>query len=184
MLVTRSLVMLALMFASQAALAIPIQYELQSLGGNEYRYEYTITNDGSLNNEATVEWFTIFFEAAPYDEKSLSIVTADPPAAEWDEVILASAPLVNPAYDAFALAGGIGAGDTVSGFRVRFAWLGPGTPGAQPFEIYDSTTFGVLFEGSTEPRTTAIPEPGSLVLVLVGAIAAFAASLRRTGQAA
>ncbi|AHK80667.1 hypothetical protein M911_07780 [Ectothiorhodospira haloalkaliphila] len=184
MLVARSFVMLALVFASQAAHAIPIQYELQSLGGSEYRYEYTITNDRSLEDEATVEWFTIFFEAALYDENSLYIVTADPPAAEWDEVILASAPLVDPAYDAFARAGGIAVDETVTGFKVQFAWLGSGTPGPQPFEIYDSTTFEVLFEGSTEPRTTAIPEPGSLVLVLVGAIAAFAASLRRTGQAA
>ncbi len=50
-------------------------------------------------------------------------------------------------------------------FPVSFVWLGTGTPGAQPFEVFDADFF-VIDTGSTSPfGAPAIPEPGSLLLV-------------------
>ncbi|ANB03668.1 hypothetical protein ECTOBSL9_0942 [Ectothiorhodospira sp. BSL-9] len=168
--------MLALVFASQAALAIPIQYKVESLGGNDFRYEYTVTNDGSLGAGVALEGFTILFDTDLYDEGSLLIVTADPLASDWDEFILAGGLGVDPAYDAFEAA--IAVGETVSGFKVEFYWLGSGTPGSQPYQIYDPDTFDVLFTGDTQPEATAVPATGSLVLML-GGIAGLAASMCR-----
>ena len=180
---TRILATLTLLLAAQTAHAIPINYELTSLGGTSYRYDYTVTNDGSLGAGVAIDWFAILFDPALYDESSLTIVTTDPPASDWDELILASGFLIDAAYDVFALASGIAPGEAVSGFGIEFAWLGNGTPGAQPFEIYDPDTLDVLGKGLTRSTVAAVPEPGSLALVLAGAIAGMA-TLRRRRQAA
>lgn len=178
--VSRFLGMLALVFAAQTTSAAIIHYELTAIGGSNYRYDYTVTNDGSLGAGVAIESFAILFDPALYDETSLTIVTADPPASDWDELILGSGLGVDAAYDAFALAGGIGVGESVSGFAVEFAWLGAGTPGAQAFEIYDPDTFDLIQVGSTRPVFSAeVPEPGTLALLFVSAIAAMLIRRRR-----
>lgn len=159
---------LALLLSAQTAHAIPIDFEVTSLGGTNYRYDYTVGNDGSLGAGVTIDWFAILFDPSLYDESSLNIVTADPPASDWDEVILASGFLVDAAYDVFALANGIAPGEAVSGFAVEFAWLGLDTPGVQPFEIYDPDTFDVLATGSTSAAPVPVPEPASLALLASG----------------
>ena len=177
------LLSLWLLLLANPAKAIIIDYDLTSLGGDSYRYDYTVTNDGSLGVGVALEWFAILFDSALYDESSLFIVTPDPPASGWDELILASGVGVHPAYDAFALTGGIAADASVSGFAVQFDWLGAalgaGLPGAQPFEIYDPNTFDVLATGSTRVTSTAVPEPGTLALLFWGAVVASATWLRR-----
>ena len=152
---------------STSAHAITIQYDLSSLGGNTYRYDYTITNDGSLGIGVPVQLFDIYFDPALYLESSLSIATSGPAALNWDQLFLSSGPLIPAAYDAFALSGGIADGAVVSGFAVDFTWLGLGTPGAQLFEIYDSTTFALLDSGATH----AVASPGTLPLLGLGAMA-------------
>jgi hypothetical protein len=91
-------------------------------------------------------------------------VTPLPLAADWDELILGSGVLVSAAYDALALSGGIPDGASQSGFAVEFTWIGLGTPGAQPFEIFDPQTFEVLESGTTTP----IPEASTLTLLAAG----------------
>lgn len=172
---------LVILMHTQTASAIAIHYDLTALGGDDYRYAYTITNDGSLGAGTALEWFAILFDPALYDETSLSIVTADPPASDWDELILGSGLLIDAAYDAFALAGGIADGGSVSGFAVEFTWLGAGTPGAQAFEIYDPGSFALLHTGSTRTTFSAVPEPGTLALLFISALAA-AAMMRRGRQ--
>ncbi len=166
---------LILALCVQTASATLIEYELTPTGGNNYRYEYTVTNDGSLGAGVALEWFAILFDPALYDETSLTIVTANPPAADWDELILGSGLLIDAAYDVFALGGGIADGDSVSGFAVEFTWLGAGMPSAQPFEIYDPVSFSVI-----ETGVTAAPEPGTLALLFLATLAA--AAIRRKRQ--
>lgn len=129
--------------------AITISYALESLGGANYRATYTVTNNGSLGAATSVGLFSIAFDPALYHEASLSIVTPASIRAEWNEAILASAPGVPALYDALATAGGIPVGSAVTGFAVTFSWIGPGTPGAQPFTIYNPATFAVLETGAT-----------------------------------
>lgn len=171
---------LVLLAHTQTAGAIAIHYDLTALGGDDYRYEYTVTNDGTLGAGVALEWFAILFDPALYDETSLTIVTANPPAADWDELILGSGLLIDAAYDVFALAGGIADGDSVSGFAVEFSWLGAGMPFAQGFEIYDPVSLNVIETGSTRATVTSVPEPGTPALLFLAAIAA--AMLRRKRQ--
>jgi hypothetical protein len=56
----------------------------------------------------------------------------------------------------------------VSGFSVQFVWLGSGTPGAQPFEVYDPLTFNLLVSGTTTPGPAAvIPAASTLSFALL-----------------
>ncbi len=171
-----SILALALCAHTQTASAITIHYDLTALGGDDYRYVYTVTNDGSLGASTALEGFSILFDPVLYDETSLSIVTAAPLAFDWDELILGSGLLVDAAYDAFALAGGIAEGDSITGFAVEFTWLGAGTPGAQAFEVYDPDSFALLHTGTTHTTTsvppTTVPEPGTLALLFIAALAA------------
>ena len=63
---------------STSAHAISVQYGLTSLGGNAYRYDYSIANDGSLGAGVPVELFDIYFDPTLYLESSLNIVSSGP----------------------------------------------------------------------------------------------------------
>jgi len=178
--------MTMLLLSAQTAYADFVSYALTSLGGTDYRYEYTVTNDGSLGASVAIKGFTIMFDPTLYDENSLNIVTAEPLASDWDELILNSGPGVDAAYDAFALAGGVAAGSTISGFAVEFTWRGKGTPGAQSYEIYDQDTFDLIASGTTnlassidDPTPPQVPEPNIFILLLTAAFAAIVTGRRR-----
>lgn len=154
---------------SSQAFATIIDYSLTSLGGTQYRYDYTVTND-TLGG--AIELFDISFDPALYDESSLTVVSGAGVSAAWSESLLASAPGFDALYDAYALSGGIAVGASQSGFAVEFNWLGAGGPGAQLFEIYDATTFALIDTGITTllsgPGPTPVAEPTSLGLLGLG----------------
>lgn len=166
--------LVSMLAVCSSAKAITIDYALVSLGGDSYRYEYTVTNDGSLGSGVALEIFDITFDPVLYLESSLTIVTPTPPAADWLEDIFPSIPSFGePAlYDALALNGGIADGSRLAGFAVEFQWLdGSARPGAQPFLVYDPSTFDVLEESITRLQQSGpgpIPEPGSLFLLGLG----------------
>ena len=152
-----------------AAEAVTIGYQLFPLGGNLYRYEYTVTNEGSLGAGVAVRLFDIQFDPADYGENSLAIVTPAPLSAQWQEFIFPSIPSlgVNASYNAYAPSSGVAVGDSVTGFAVEFEWLGnPAGPGSQFFEIYDPLKLTVL-----ETGMTSIPLPGTLYLFGLGLVA-------------
>jgi hypothetical protein len=161
-------VVFAVLIASPARATV-VQYELLPLGGSQFRYVYTVSNDGSLGG-AAVNLFDVLFDPSLYSETSLSISTQPPLASSWNEILLASAPGVPAAYDALATGSGIAYGQTRSGFAVDFAWLGTGAPGTQPFVIYDPQTFAVLEEGTT---VSAVPLPPAGWLLLSGVAGLF-----------
>ncbi|MCP5313168.1 MAG: hypothetical protein H6955_06410 [Chromatiaceae bacterium] len=153
---------------AQSANAIIIEYDLTPLGGSSYRYDYTVVNSGSLGSGVSLELFDVLFDPSLYDETSLSIATPAPLANDWDEYFLGSGIALPAAYEAFALAGGIADGATVSGFAVEFTWLGAGLPGRQDFEVYDPNTFDLLAVGSTRSPESAVPLAAPLLLILFG----------------
>jgi hypothetical protein len=163
------------LLAATPARATTVEYHLTALGGSSYRYVYTVTNDGSLGG--SLGGFDVFFDPSLILESSLTIVTPAALAVEWNELILGSGVLVPAAYDALALAGGIPNGGSASGFAVDFTWIGPGTPGAQAFEIFDPDTFAVLEAGFT----TAVPEPNASHLLAM-AVVALVLTRRSTGM--
>jgi hypothetical protein len=149
--------------------ATTITYDFASLGGTQYRYDYTVTNDGSITGNISL--FDLLFDPSLYDEASLTNLSDPSLAAEWDQIFLASGLLVPAALDALALNGGIGVGSSVSGFSVAFSWRGEGLPGAQDFEIYDPETFDLLGAGRTQfAPPVSVPEPATLVLFVLGLI--------------
>jgi len=169
---TRNTAAICLTFTGVMLLSTPsnaatIHYDLVSLGSNDYRYEYTVTNDGSLGNGVALELFDIMFDPELYAELTLTIVTPTPPGGDWDEMILASAPSVPASYDVLALNGGIADGVSASGFAVTFSWLGVGSPGSQVFAIYDPQTYQLLEEGTTLAQAV-VPVPASLWLMFTG----------------
>jgi|SRR5580658_2725257 hypothetical protein len=145
--------------AFQANASTVIGYLVTGLGGNEYQYNYAVSNDGSLGPDVSIQLFDIFFNPALYEAGSLDIVTPEPLSSEWSQLALASVGTAPADYDVFALDGGIPVGDTVSGFAVQVEWIGQGLPGAQPFEISDPNTFDVLQSGET--TSDATPEPST-----------------------
>lgn len=159
------------LLAPGPARAIAIRYSLTPLGGDSYRYEYSVANDGTLPGAGAVRLFDVLFDPEAFEESSLAIATPSPLSDSWDEIVLASAPSVPAAYDALATAGGVANGASVSGFAVTFHWLGAGLPGSQPFEIYDPATFSLLETGVTAP----VPEPAVGLLAAAGLAVCLAA---------
>ena len=138
-----------------------VGYYVAGLGGGQFQYEYTVTND---TLSIPIEEFTIWFDVHLYD--NLTITTEEPLASQWSEIILEKTGFGLPiGYDAKSLTGGIQPLQVVSGFSVKFDWLGTGTPGAQFFEIIDPETFRTIDSGYTpEPTTLLLLGLGSLVL--------------------
>jgi len=151
-------------FFTVAAFALPItkiQYQVTDIGSGRWQYSYNVTN---ISLTPAIKEFTIWFDYGLYG--NLSIETPNPPASDWDEVVIQPEPVLadDGYYDALVLGVGIGIGEMVSGFAVSFDWLGVGDPGSQLYEIIDPATFDTLDSGYT------IPEPATIILLSFGGI--------------
>jgi hypothetical protein len=162
------LLIVGLLASASVSHASVINYSLTSLGGISYRYDYTVTNDGSIT--PTIALFDISFDPALYDESSLTNLSTTP---GWDIFILGSGIGIPAAFDASTVGPGIGVSESLGGFAVSFNWLGGGTPGIQEFQIYDGSTFDLLGEGVSvlASSSTAVPEPGTFALLGLGLLA-------------
>jgi hypothetical protein len=167
------------------ATSATIDYTSTSLGGNAWRYDYTITNDGL----APINEFSVYF-----DETAFASLTLLSTAPSWDSLVL-QPDLALPSrglFDGLALSAGLAAGDVLSGFSVSFTYLLASAPGSQPFEIINPVTFGVVESGQTRlfvpgnggggGVTSPIPEPATWLLLLPGFIALMAMSAQRRSQ--
>jgi len=155
---------LSVLLFTSAVFAIPVTkicYETADLGSGRWQYTYEVTN---ISLTPAVEEFTIWFDYGSFD--NLSVETPDPPAGNWDEIVIQPDSVLSDDgyYDALVLGVGIGIGESVSGFSVSFDWLGAGEPGSQFYEIIDPDTFETIDSGYT------IPEPGTLLLLVLGGI--------------
>jgi hypothetical protein len=166
---------LLLGFAQAALGTVSIQFNVVHVSGNVYQYVYSITNSGT--STTPVRLFDILFDTSLYQESSLQILTPTPLHTQWSEQILSSLPAVPAAYDALSLTGGIPPGTTVTGFTVQFNWLGLGTPGDQPFQVFDPTTFAILQTGQTV-NSVPVPAASTLSLSLAGVGLGISAALQ------
>jgi len=161
---------------------IPVRYRVVSMGGNVYRYIYTLTNNGSLPGGGPLQLFDIYFDSSLYQFSSLVVVTPGSFSAQWSQLILPPVPGVPSAYDVLSLTGGLPAGSTVSGFSVQFTWLGAGSPGSQPFEVFDPVSFLSLQRGQTVLDSVPVPAASDLTMGLMGIALAVSACLQVRSQ--
>lgn len=105
--------------------------------------------------------FTVFFDYQLYAN-----LEAPPPSvnSDWDPIVWQPDSGIpdDGAYDALALVNGASLADP---FTVSFVWLGTGAPGAQSFDVYDSS-FNTVESGQSAP----VPEPGTILLLGSGLI--------------
>lgn len=158
--VSRAVAALIALLAAQPAAATTIQFLATDLpdanhGMDLWRYSYQVSN----STFATGFGFSIFFDWPSFVE-----LESPPPAVGSDWNIITLQPDVNlpddGVYDALALVNGASLSQP---FNVTFVWVGQGSPGPQPFVIYD-LTFQTIEAGIT------VPEPS--VLMLAAACAA------------
>ncbi|WP_255206381.1 hypothetical protein [Janthinobacterium sp. BJB401] len=154
-----------LLCVMSAAHATSIGYTATSLGGTQWRYDYTVSN---TTLAIPIEEFTLFFSVGQY--ANLHSISTLP---GWDVLLVQPDPAIpGEGYlDALALAGGIAPGATATGFSVTFDYLGAGSPGAQPFSILDPVSFIELEAGSTQPAAVALPSTPWLLLAGILAMA-------------
>jgi hypothetical protein len=146
---------LLLSISALSAQAVTVQSQLQALGGNSYQYNYTITNDDLVSG---FDEISIFFSNTQYQNLA---VTASP--FDWDSIVLQPDEFLDGVFDSLALSSPLALGDSVSGFSVSFDWLGAELPGAQNFDVLDSSSLTVLQSGTSS--VTAVPLPASLPLM-------------------
>jgi hypothetical protein len=141
-------------------------------GEDLWSYEYTVTGRSFLQSE----FFDIYFDPALYG----TLAPGPPLNAGWDTRILQQPNPVNlppfdrGIFDSFAL---VDNPSLAAAFSVSFVYLGTGSPGSQPFEIFAANS-NLLESGLTSPAAGAIPEPSSIVLCLLG-LAAFGVKFYR-----
>ena len=152
----------ALLAMAGAAQAVTVHYESVDLpdlivGEDLWRYDYRVT--GGFE---PFGGFNLLYDPARYGALS----DAQPSAStDWDVfVIQPDAALPAPGlFTATRLTAGAALNDP---FAVQFVWLGAGTPGAQPFEVFNAS-FDVTERGATQ-AIQAVPEPQTYALFALG----------------
>lgn len=150
-----------------------VDFAATALGGNLWRYDYTINNTGP---SIAFDELTVYFDSASY-----ALLSGPSAASGWDAIAIQpdSGIPADGYYDALSLGGLVANGATISGFSVSFEFLGAGAPDVQRFEFLNSNDFSVVLSGSTSPTAPVnqVPEPSSTALILLGL--AGIASIRR-----
>lgn len=119
-----------------------------------WRYRYVVSGV----EFSALEGFSVLFDESRY----LQIFEPAAGSDAWDVIVLQPDPLL-PDPGRFDAQAKLDAPSIPAEFFVVFAWLGPGTPGSQPFEIYGAD-FQTVFSGTT----TLVPEPGTALLLALG----------------
>lgn len=160
------------------AVAAGIQYSLSSLGGDSWRYDYTLNNSGP---SLSFDELTIFFDLP-------GVVSIDSFAVPvgWDPITVQADPGIPDGgfVDAVHSAGLLAAG-SFSGFSAAFHYAPGMTPGAQTFQLISSAAFDIIKTDLTTkvPVVNAVPEPSTYALMISGlGLMGWAARRRRDFQ--
>ena len=158
-----SLIVFLMLLTSSTVHATGISFSTTDLpdvvvGENLYRYNYSISE---FSHPAGFG-FSVLFSPTLY-----TLLQSPPPSVgpDWDIISLQPDTGLpdDGLYDALAL---VESPSPLSGFSVEFVWLGSGTPGSQPFVLYDQS-FSIIETG----QTTAIPEPSVATLLALSLVA-------------
>jgi hypothetical protein len=168
-------------FAAAPAAAGIITYEVTPLGDSQWRYDYEVINDDDSDDGVdAIYWFALFFD---YD---LFASLGDPGVPEGWDPLLQQPDRELPddgVFDLYAPGSPVLPGVTLGGFSLIVTMIGNATPGSQRFDILGEDPGAPLFTGMTVARTTAVPEPGTALLLGLG-LAALGVARRRRPAAA
>lgn len=154
----------AAMAPAQAAV---LTTQAQSLGGTQWQLDFSITHDGT---PASFEGVTLYFDRALFANLGDAVAPTG-----WDPMLFQpDAGLGSDgAYDVLADAAHLlSAGQTASGFSLRFDFLGNVLPTTWSYDLYrlDATSgdIEILDSGRTVEAVAAVPLPATLALTLLG----------------
>ena len=171
-----SLIGAAALVAPLHAAGAGINATYHSLSGSQWAVDFIVTGDGT---PSVIGDFTIYFPETSFAALSLA---ASP--ANWDSLVVQpDSALHSPGFlDSLALSGGITNGTSVSGFEVKFNFLGSGSPPPLRFDINDAN-FHAVYSGLTSvTAVAAVPEPETAWLIILGLGAIGGARVRRQRQ--
>jgi hypothetical protein len=158
----RAACFVASVVASSPVHAAAITFESTQIAGDRWEYAYTLKN----NTLSEPIWdFLVTFDRALYSGLSVESAPAD-----WDPLVLQPDPALpsDGFFDSLSLVAGLAPNGEVGGFLVSFDFLGAGTPGAQPFSVFDAS-FILLETGVTSlAAASTVPEPATVLLLLIG----------------
>jgi hypothetical protein len=152
-----------------------VTYDVYNIGGSTWRYDYTIVDPAAFPINQGI---TFDFALELYGPLSNPIAPAGWDVQTWnpDDPFGASG-----GFDLLALVDK----PALTGLSIQFEYLGSGTPGPQPFEIY---TIDPDFAVTGGGNTSHVPEPSAVLtlgavgggLAAFGALAALRSRRRRT----
>ena len=130
-------------------------------GKDLWRYDYTVTGPVDAFGGVTLhflygQYSDLMFANANADPKvDIGATPTDPTAMFGDGLATVSFPTL-----------GLSATDTAS-FQVDFIWLGTGTPGAQPYEVFNGDFTQAVSSNTTVTGALTVPEPSGMALLAV-----------------
>ena len=157
--------LLALGFATGAAATL-ITYQATDLPdipgqGDRWQYSYKVSGSFGLDGGFNVLFSPLYSLLEP----STPQVVGD-----WEVVVVAQPDPVLLADGLYSAVAAVPAPSLANVFIVTFDWLGSGTPGSQPFEVFDASGFLPL-EGGLTQAVGQVPLPSSLALLALGLLA-------------
>lgn len=161
-----------LMLSVQPAWATIITATTSNVSGNIWESRYTIHNDTA----SVIKWFTIYFNFNHYH--NLVFIPTDEVGPDWD-VFSAEPVLTSDGFvDAFSFGEGIGIGQSLTNFVVRYQFSGQGLPVMQSFEVYDPDTEEPMLLDFGEVQVNVVPQPAVVWLFVIGVICLLATRKR------
>lgn len=164
-------ILIALLSMPAITQATIINYTVSPLGGGQWQYDYMVENDSLVDPIAE---FTIYFQPNLYE--NLAVISSP---LDWDPLVIQpdiGLP-ANGFFDALSSSAGLLPGGTEGLFSVSFNYLGAGTPYEQVFEVYDAN-FNLIDSGIT--ITSPVPEPNTLLMLVIGLFFLFCYNNRRS----
>jgi hypothetical protein len=149
--------------AAQAR-GIGYQATLIDAASQRWSYTYDLTRYSVYQGTSFLAGDVLDFDFNANLYADLTLLS-DGPGVDWSALVIQPDPAL-PALGYYDLQAQVRNPSRAGPFTVAFTWLGAGKPGWQSFEVYDSD-----FRFITGSITQAVPEPGSLGLMLAGLLA-------------